>query len=207
MNPRLTAPVAIAALALSGSLALAAHAQRSAVEGKWIHVRIDGTSDETGQAELVRINLPLSMMAKALPLLKEEAMKEGGGQTIEIGEQDYDLAQLRALWEAAKETGDAEFVTVQSGEESIHVARSGGHFLVTIRGNSKEIEGAASKPEAVDVKIPLDVVDALLSGSGQELNFEAAIEALARHTESDLILVNDGSDRIRIWVDSKNAVE
>ncbi len=203
MSLRKIAPIAIAALALQGSLVLAGQ-RSSAAEGKWLHVRIDGQSEETGKSEIVRVNLPLSMMSKALPLLKEQAMKEDG-QKIELGDEEYDLAQLRQLWQAAKDTGDAEFVTVESEEESVKVARRGGLFLITVRGNGTAEE--AEKHEAVDVKIPIDVVDALLSGSGEELNFEAAIEALSRHSESDLIVVNDGTDRVRIWVDSKNVIE
>ena len=65
------------------------------------------------------------------------------------------------------------------------------------KGRATENEDGAD----VNVQIPSSVVDALLSGEGEELNFRAAIEALAAEGEGELVTVNDDDDRVRVWVD------
>ena len=181
----------------------AAASKSSGFDGKWLHIRVDSKEAESGSPEIVRVNLPLSMIHSMMPYLKDQALKETEGERIELGDHDLDMKQLRALWDAAKETGNAEFVSVQSEGESVKVARDGGQFLIKVRGDAREDKPA----ESVDVRIPVDVVDALFSGEGEELNFEAAIQALARQTGADLILVNDGSDRVRIWIDSSGSTD
>ena len=42
---------------------------------------------------------------------------------------------------------------------------------------------------------------ALLSGSGDELNVQAALEELARSGEGDLLTVTGDDETVRIWVD------
>ena len=68
---------------------------------------------------------------------------------------------------------------------------------VTVTVRASEDEDGAD----VNVQIPSRVVDALLSGEGEELNFRAAIEALAAEGEGELVTVNDDDDRVRVWVD------
>jgi ribonuclease HI len=52
------------------------------------------------------------------------------------------------------------------------------------------------------------VVDALLSNTkNNELDISAAIRALSDAGDALLITVEDASQHVRIWVDSKNASE
>ncbi len=55
--------------------------------------------------------------------------------------------------------------------------------------------------ESVDVRVPERVVDALLSGEGDELNLEAAIHALVEEGEGELVTVTSQDERVRVWVD------
>jgi len=56
------------------------------------------------------------------------------------------------------------------------------------------------------VRFPLAVVDALFSGEPGELDLLAAVEALSRHGQGgDLVRVNDGDTKVRIWIDDINS--
>jgi hypothetical protein len=48
------------------------------------------------------------------------------------------------------------------------------------------------------------VVSALLSGNGDEINLEAAFEALARHGQGELLTVRSDDETVRIWIDQQS---
>ncbi len=56
----------------------------------------------------------------------------------------------------------------------------------------------------VDVKFPLAVVDALLSGPEGTFDFVAAIQALADYGPGELVTVRDGNETVRVWIDDQN---
>jgi len=57
----------------------------------------------------------------------------------------------------------------------------------------------------VDITVPMKVVDALLSTAKEnELDVAAALRALSDAGDSLLVTVQDASQHVRIWVDSKN---
>ena len=70
-----------------------------------------------------------------------------------------------------------------------------------------KVRGDRGHPEKVDVKLPLPVVDALLSGPDDELNFVAAVRALKESGDGELVAVTDRSTVVRIWIDGKNGSE
>jgi len=47
----------------------------------------------------------------------------------------------------------------------------------------------------------------LLSGPNDELNVLAAVRALDEFQNLELVTVKDGSDDVRIWVDSNNTAD
>jgi hypothetical protein len=59
----------------------------------------------------------------------------------------------------------------------------------------------------VDVKVPFSVVNALLSGGKDELDVVAALRALGEYPNLDLVTVEDGSSKVRVWIDSKNVAD
>ena len=59
----------------------------------------------------------------------------------------------------------------------------------------------------VDIQIPFTVVEALLSGGEDELDILAAIRALRDHGDVELIRVTDGTETVRVWIDSQNTSE
>jgi hypothetical protein len=60
------------------------------------------------------------------------------------------------------------------------------------------------KHSQVEVKVPLKVVEALLSGSKDELDIVAGLHALAGQGDVELVSVKDDDNTIRVWLDSKN---
>jgi hypothetical protein len=70
---------------------------------------------------------------------------------------------------------------------------------------SKDKNKAATLKESkVEVKVPLKVVDALLSAGKDELDIVAALRALSSYGDTELVTVKDDENTVHIWVDSKN---
>jgi hypothetical protein len=92
-----------------------------------------------------------------------------------------------------------EFVTVESGDDHVRVAKSGRYLVVKVNGGGSE-DGA----ETVDVKVPIEVVDALLQAPEGQLNVKAAIQALVKYGTGDIVQVRDGKSRVRIWIDDRS---
>jgi hypothetical protein len=161
-------------------------------EDRWLHVKVDDTGSE---GEKVRVNVPLSLAERVLPCIHADNL-EGGKVKIQ---GDVKGVDLRALVDAIRTTGDNEFVTVEDRHQHVRVAKMGGNLLIKVREEHDR--------SRVDVKVPFTVVDALLSGGQDELDVAAAIRALRAHGDTELVTVNDNSQTVRIWVDSRNTGE
>jgi hypothetical protein len=67
------------------------------------------------------------------------------------------------------------------------------------------VENGKKSSENVDATIPMKVVNALISGTQtDELDVAAAIRALSDAGDTLLITVQDATQHVRIWVDSRN---
>lgn len=159
---------------------------------KWLHVRVEKSGED---GEFVRVNIPLSLAEAVLPAINSHNLRHG-----RVRIHNHNDIDLRAILEAVRNTKDGEFVTIDKKDETIRVTKSGGYLLVKIDKSEKD-------GEKVDVKIPLVVVDALLSGGENELNILAAIKALREFGDIELVSVRDGNETVRIWIDSKNTGE
>ena len=175
---------------------------------QWIHVRVESKED---RGETVRVNVPVEMAAKVLPAIHQEKLHDGKVR-IDSGKLNNDV-DLRAILDAVRTAKDGEYVTVQSKENNVRVAKSGGYLLVHVTDKSgekkaakdgKEGAKAAGHESRVEVKVPLKVVDALLSAGKDELDVLAALKALSAQGDTELVTVNDDENTVRVWVDSKN---
>lgn len=170
-------------------LALAATAQASS--DLWLHVRVD-----EGEGAQVAVNLPVSMLDKAFNMIPEEHMRDShfDGGKIRIDDMDLTIPELRELWAEIKDSPDMTFVTVQDEGENVKVWKEAGTLFVSVKEDRDD--------ETVDVKIPLPVIDALLSSEEEgTLDIQAAMRALVEHGEGELVAVSDGNDKVRVWVD------
>jgi hypothetical protein len=183
----------------------------SSKSDQWIHVRVESKDDG---GETVRVNVPVDMAVKVLPAIKHQPLQDG---KVRIENGHMDDVDLRTVLEALRSAKDGEFVTVQSHENDVRVAKSGGYLLIHVTeknqgGNeAKETEDAQkrskhakSKESKVEVKVPMKVVDALLSAGKDELDIVAALRALSSYGDTELVTVKDDENTVRIWVDSKN---
>jgi hypothetical protein len=55
----------------------------------------------------------------------------------------------------------------------------------------------------VRIEIPIEVVDALFSGQGEELNLRAGFAELKKR-RGDIVRVKDNDSTVRIWIDEGN---
>jgi hypothetical protein len=184
----------VAALLLASTAALVPIAAGRAAQGtqpdRWLHVRVD---NQEAKGELVRINLPLSFAEKVLPTIKHDKLRNG-----KITLDQANGVDLRALLEAVRTTKDGEFITVQGTTGDVRVAKQGGYLLVHARENK---DGSKKR---VEVRVPLTVVDALLSAGNNELDLVAGLRALASQGDTELVTVKDEKSTVRIWLDSRN---
>ena len=161
----------------------------------WLHVRVD-SPDSKG--ERVRVNIPVELAEKVLPTISHDQLR-GGKVTIHCAHGDD--VDLHAMMDAVRTAKDGEYVTVQSEDNDVRVAKQAGHLIVHVLDKGK------SKKEQVEVKVPMKVVDALFSAGKDELDLVAALHVLSGMGDTELVSVKDEENTVRIWVDSKNVAE
>ncbi len=183
----------LAGILVGATMALAQSAE------SWVHVRVV-SADEKG--ETVKVNVPMSLAVAVLPAIHSDDLHDGKVHVRGHHSEDIDL---RAVLEAVSKSPDNEYVTVESKEENVRVAKSGEYILIKVTDH----KGNKEKAEQVDVKVPMSVVKALLTdvNDKDELNVLAALEALKAHGPLDLVTVHDGNESVRIWVDSKSTAD
>ena len=154
-----------------------------ATQGKpWIHVEVVGD-------ENVNIDLPLSVAQMALEAAPDEFV---------IAAQSVFLMPFwvfDSVWDELREVGDGEVVTVESEDEKVRISRYGDRFLVEV--------DELTRNEQVRIELPVPVVDALTSTQRGQLDLANTLEQLSDHT-GDIIRVEDGRSKVRIWIDRRS---
>lgn len=173
--------------------ATAALAGQTTQPERWLHVRVDS---QAAKGEMVRVNVPLSLAEKVLPTIHNNRLHDG---KVALNQAKVNGVDLRALLEAVRSTRDGEFITVQGTDGEVRVAKQAGYLLVHARENKE------TSKKRVEVRVPLTVVDALLSAGSNELDLVAALRALAAYGDTELVSVKDEKSTVRVWVDSKSA--
>lgn len=172
---------------LLATLAVAASTTR------YIHVRVSNPANH----ELVRVNVPLTLAEKVIPAINHGELRDG---KVHIGNFHANNVNVRAILDALKTAPEGEFVTVQDTGNDVRVAKEHGLMVVHVidkKGN-----------ENVDVTIPWDVAQALISETAEDqLNIEAAVKALENVGDMTLVKVTDHEESVRVWVDSRSTDE
>jgi hypothetical protein len=162
----------------------------------WVHIRID----EPRKPSKVSVNLPLTVVQAALRSAPESLGRHGRIELgkhgrIELGDERLSVAELRRLWNEVKSAGDADFATLEEEGRTVRIGRKADLVEVRIEKPRGSLE--------THVRVPVALVDALLSSQGDELNLEAAIAELQKQ-RGDIVQVNEDDARIRIWIDEAN---
>ncbi|HKI00694.1 MAG TPA: hypothetical protein VKK31_01820 [Thermoanaerobaculia bacterium] len=178
-------------ITMTALFAFALTAARVSAADLWLHIKVHDAKEDSH----VRINLPLSMVAKTAALIPSDARNSG---KIRINDEDLDVAELRQIWNEVRNRPDATYVTVDERDSKVRVAKRGEYLHIV----AQEHGGYGKGRENVEMKIPIEVVSALLSGRGDEMNVGAAIQALARRGEGELVTVTGDDETVRIWVDA-----
>jgi len=159
---------------------------------RWLHIRVI-RSDAKG--ETVRVNVPLELAEKVLPTINRDRIHDG---KVKIDNAHVNDVDLRALVDAIRTSKDGEFVTVESNDCDVRVAKQSNHLIVHV------LDKQNSKKSEVEVKVPMKVIDALFSAGKDELDLVAALHALSAQGDTELVSVKDHENTVRVWLDSKN---
>jgi hypothetical protein len=183
-------------------------AQTASKTDQWIHVRVESKEDK---GETVRVNVPVDMAVKVLPAINKDRLHNG---KVSIDSAHMEDVDLHALLDAVRTAKDGEYVTIQSNENDVRVAKNAGYLYIHVRdkehsGKAAKAAGkeAAAKESKVEIKIPMKVVDALFSAGKDELDIVAALHALSASGDTELVSVKDDENTVRVWIDSKNISE
>jgi hypothetical protein len=185
-------------------------AQNSSKSDQWIHVRVESKDDN---GETVRVNVPIEMAEKILPVINHENLQRG---KVRIDNAHLDDIDLRALLDAVRTSKDGEYVTVQSKGDNVRVAKNSGYLYIHViekkdkdkadkhTGTKDSVKDDSAIESKVEIKVPMKVVDALFSAGKDELDIVAALHALSSNGDTELVSVKDNQDTVRVWIDSKN---
>jgi hypothetical protein len=176
----------------SNAQAKAAPSTGSEKGERWLHVRVICTD---GKGDTVRVNVPLELAEKVLPAVNHDRLHNG---KVRIDNSDINDVDLRAVMEAVRSAKDGEYVTVQGNDNDVRVAKEGNHLIVHV------VEKGGSRKSQVEVKVPMKVVEALLSAGKDELDLVAALHALGTQGDVELVSVKDSENIVKVWLDSKN---
>jgi hypothetical protein len=185
-----------AAAVVATGLALAAPA-----DGKWIHIRVVDGDDK---ATSVKVNMPVTALVSMADVIQDEHIKDGH---VMIGHEGIDAEKLRNVWQSLRNAQDMEFITVESDDENVRVAKSGRFMIAKVNGHGHGRNSADTDGEQVQVRVPLEVVDALLDAPDGQLNIKSALETLASQHTGELVSVTEGSSKVKIWIDEKADAE
>ena len=214
------AALAVMTAFVASGAAIGLHAEQSQQVQPWVHL------DMTGQTTM-SLNLPLAAIEAALAMAPE-AIVDGDGQLQLGGDREIPVTAIRAAWSQLRDVGDVEIANIQDGRQSVRVAREGDTIVVDVTGTDDEDaghegdtdeaghedhadeEGAGHDGDRrgrgrdfvgeVQVRVPVSVVDALLSGAGETLDLRAAIQELSS-LRGEMVQVNHPEGSIRVWID------
>ena len=181
---------AMVCLLAAGMTALAVSAPAAPAE-RYLHVNVQ----DPANGESVNVNVPLTMAEKVLPAINNHGLHNG---KVSIHNAEMNGVDVQALLDAVRTAPDNEFVTVNDKDSDVRVAKANGNIIVHVIGKK-------NKQQKVDVTVPLKIVDALFdTAKNDELDVAAALRALSDAGDILLVTVQDSSQKVRVWVDSRN---
>jgi len=158
---------------------------------KYLHVNVQDAT----KGESVNVNVPLAMAQKILPAINNHGLHDG---KVTIQNAEMKGVDVPALLDGVRTAPDNEFVTVNSNDSDVRVSKAHGNIIVHVIGKK-------NKDQKVDVTVPLKIVDALFdTAKNNELDVAAALQALSDAGDILLVTVQDSSQKVRVWVDSRN---
>ena len=177
--------LAFAGLLVLGLALPAAAAGKSA---PWLHLRVTGAEG----AERVNLNVPFSLAEGLIDMADANSFTADLQSELPNG---MSLDDIRQAWKDLKHGGQ-EFLNVDSEKEQVRMAVEGDALSLRV---SELVDGLMT--EKVRVRVPSRVVDALLSGQGEELDLRAALDELKDAKVGEILSVDDGDESVRLWIE------
>jgi hypothetical protein len=158
---------------------------------RYLHVRVEDAT----KGENVNVNVPLSMAETVLPAVNKGPLHDG---RMTVPSAKANGIDIHAIMEAVRTAPDGQFVTVKEKDQDVSVSKVNGNIVVRVRNGKKS-------DQTVDATISMKVVNALVSGTQpNELDVAAAIRAMSDVGDTLLVTVQNATQHVRIWVDSRN---
>jgi hypothetical protein len=174
------------AMAIGCLLAAGVQAQEKApTPAKWVNIHVVETQDKT----TVDVRVPLSLVAVVLDSIKTEEIHDGRIK-IEIKDKEIDL---KKIWAELRKVDNTDFVKVSSDKENVLVSRQGDLFVV------KVTDPNVDTPKVL-IKIPVRIVDKVLSAEGDEIDLKLLVAELGTFS-GNLVEVHEEGNDVRIWID------
>lgn len=151
---------------------------------RWLYVKIDSPNPEDG----LELSLPFGLVRGLIAAVDHEPLRGG---KIHLGDTEVNGVELRAILRSLAALDDGEFLRIREHDGSARVAREGRYLVADVDDAS----------ERVRVRVPMALVEALASGAAADgtLDVTAALDALATH-RGDLVQVDNGGERVRLWI-------
>ncbi|MDA2925751.1 hypothetical protein MYX78_00720 [Acidobacteria bacterium AH-259-G07] len=162
-----------------------------AAPARWLHVRVE----EAGKGEKVKVNIPLAVVETVLPLVKEQHLAKG---RVRLQEKGFTVSDLREVWRTLRAEGDMTLVELESSDADVRVF---------IEGDYLRVESAETSEKKIHISVPTPVVDALLSGEGEEIDILAALQVLQQMGGQEIVSVQDDDTSVRVWIDESNETQ
>jgi hypothetical protein len=181
----------LTAVAALGILA-AAPLSPAAPADRYLHVQV---SDSSKNGEDVNVNVPLALAEKVLPTIDKGPMHQG---RVQVPNDAFQGIDIRTIIDAVRTSPDSQIASVKQKDEDVEISKAGDNIVI-------HVKEAKAKGDNVNVTVPISVVDALFSGTRKdELDVAAALNALDKAGDTFLVTVENASEHIRVWVDTKN---
>lgn len=171
------------------ALCIALLAAPVAAADLFFHLRVD---ERDGGTTRVRINVPVSLLEAALPLIPER--HEIHGSHIEVNGREFHAAELREALAAVRKSAENTPVTVALDDENAVFYRKADVVFIDV---------THSDGERGVIRMPFDLAEALVAGDGNEVDVRAAARVLIRRGEGELMTVMTDDAAVRMWVDTK----
>ena len=179
---------------LAAGLATTAASAIAAPPERYLHVRVEDST----KGENVNVNVPLSMAETVLPAVNKGPLHDG---RITVPSAKMNGIDIHAILNSVRTAPDGEFVTVKEKTQDVSVSKRDGNIVIHVRDSKKS-------GQSVDATIPMKVVNALVSGTQtDELDVAAALRALSDAGDTLLVTVQDATENVRVWIDTRNTQE
>jgi hypothetical protein len=179
---------------LAAGLATTAASAVAAPPERYLHVRVEDST----KGENVNVNVPLSMAETVLPAVNKGPLHDG---RITVPSAKMNGIDIHAIINSVRTAPDGEFVTVKEKTQDVSISKRDGNIVIRVRDSKKG-------GQTVDATIPMKVVNALVSGTQtDELDVAAALRALSDAGDTLLVTVQDATENVRVWIDTRNTQE